>query len=264
MLMGTVLAVAIGVSGAGASHSCSEEELGWSSCGLHVPADALPLTFHVNVDSRPGGLGSGAVLRAVAAAVDEWNLHWPLSTGRPGCELLCLAGTTEATGAKRDGVNAISWAPFGACGNGHADGVAVACLWFAGSEGAAKHQITEVDIILNPERAWYQPGGARAALGDVAGLYPELADTSAYDELADGKGKYDLQSALTHELGHAVGLEDIGSGTPWPSSLMSDATQYRQTMYRWYYRGTTNKRSLEEGDIAGLWQVAMDTTRDGG
>ncbi len=264
MLMGTVLAAAIGVSGAGASHSCSEHELGWSYCGLHVRADALPLTFRVNTDSRPAGLGSRGVLRAVESAVAEWNAHWPAATGRSGCELLCVDGVTQATGAKRDGVNTISWAPFGACGDGHADGVAVACLWFEGSEGAAKHRIAEVDIILNPTRAWYQPGGARAALGDVAGLYPELADTSAYNELANGQGKYDLQSALTHELGHAVGLEDIGSETPWPGSLISDATEYRQTMYRWYYRGTTNKRSLAEGDIAGLWRVAMDTTGDGG
>ena len=264
MLVGAVLTAAIGVSSAGAGHECTEGELGWSTCGLHVRADALPLTFAVNVDSRPASLDRAVVLRAVGAAVDEWNTHWPASTGRPGCELLCVEGTTQASGAKRDGINTISWAPFGICGDGHADGVAVACIWLEGTEGAAKHRIAEVDIILNPERAWYQPGGRRAALADLAGYYPELAETTAFDQLAGGRGKYDVQSALTHELGHAIGLEDIGNESPWPSSLISDATEYRQTMYRWYYRGTTNKRSLEEGDIAGLSQVAMTTTTDGG
>ena len=39
---------------------------------------------------------------------------------------------------------------------------------------------------------------------------------------------------------------------------MADAGFYQQTMYRYYYQGTTNKRTLADGDVAGLQRIAAD------
>ena len=73
---------------------------------------------------------------------------------------------------------------------------------------------------------------------------------------------YDVQSVVTHELGHALGLEDIGSTQrPWPGTF-TDAPKHAQTMYRWYALGSTNKRTLAEGDILALTLAALESARD--
>ena len=51
----------------------------------------------------------------------------------------------------------------------------------------------------------------------------------------------DFENIATHELGHAVGLGDL-----------YDDKCSEMTMYGYASYGETNKRSLEDGDIAGI------------
>ncbi len=56
--------------------------------------------------------------------------------------------------------------------------------------------------------------------------------------------KMDLQNIATHELGHAVGLNDVYS------TACSDVT-----MYGYSTEGEISKRTLEQGDILGLQKI---------
>jgi len=166
------------------------------------------------------------------------------------CMPLCYGGATTAIAGYADGVNAIGWGDPSLCDGSHADRVAVACLWYEGTSGSARHRIKEVDIIISPQKTW------RIA-DDV--LMGELKATAPFINSATW---YDVESVMTHELGHALGLEDIGNASrAWPADI-TDAARHDQTMYRWYVPGSVNKRSLGAGDIAGLQLIAMDTAND--
>ena len=54
----------------------------------------------------------------------------------------------------------------------------------------------------------------------------------------------DLQNIATHELGHAVGMDDI----------YTDSCSH-VTMYGYSYEGDTEKRTLELPDIEGLLRM---------
>jgi Matrixin len=54
-------------------------------------------------------------------------------------------------------------------------------------------------------------------------------------------GAFDVQAVLTHELGHPVGLEHV--------------TDDAQTMYGFVATGETRKRTLADGDTAGVTEV---------
>ena len=53
--------------------------------------------------------------------------------------------------------------------------------------------------------------------------------------------KMDLQNIATHELGHSAGMGDL-------YSLSCD----QETMFGYSQEGETNKRDLNNGDIAGI------------
>jgi len=58
-----------------------------------------------------------------------------------------------------------------------------------------------------------------------------------------GASVMDIQNIATHEIGHGIGLSD----------LYNSCTQV--TMYGYSGYGETKKRSLEPGDINGLWKM---------
>jgi len=81
-------------------------------------------------------------------------------------------------------------------------------------------KIVEFDILLDTDYSW----------GDATN--PETPTVM------------DLQNIATHELGHSVGLNDIYSQS------CSEVTMYGYSDY-----GETNKRTLENPDIAGIQQL---------
>lgn len=196
---------------------------------------SLPITFVM--DASGSKVPTADFLAAARTSLATWNQAWPMGGALKD-------GGTASSGIGRDGKNTIAWGNPASCGAPGA--VAVACLWMAGSSGTAAHTIVEVDIVLNREETWRQANGLDLVAGTASGTIG----------VANG-GWLDVQSVITHELGHALGLDDIGNQTTsWPFAL-SDAGQHTQTMYRWMYRGSTHARTLDVGDLAGvlfLWQ----------
>lgn len=75
--------------------------------------------------------------------------------------------------------------------------------------------------------------------------WDQVYDDVDFDWSSTGElGKMDFESISTHELGHTVGLDDLYE--PGCS---------QETMYGYADTGETEKRSLESGDIAGVYKL---------
>jgi hypothetical protein len=267
-----ILAGVFGASGVGNAQQLAEctgpTTAYYKYCSDHVPASKLPLRLSYNPAGAPSSLidggGHDTTPRAIRAAADAWDMFWPFDGS--ACAPLCYMGTTGAPFGF-DHVSSIVWDSPSRCG-GSASDVAIACLWYAGTSGASAHRIVEVDVILNPAVSWANPapGDPEALAGDVVGLdpvdVPQLHLAVNGMELNPFYGAWnDVQSALTHEFGHAFGLEHIGAASRFPNNL-ADAPIYTETMYRWAYAGTTNKRTPEAGDVAAELRAAAASYAD--
>lgn len=120
---------------------------------------------------------------------------------------LAYAGTTTRRPGSEDGVNVIGW------GKVPEDSVGYNTIWF----NRDTKVITEFDIAFNPSEAW-----------------------SSWGE----DGHYDVQSVATHEIGHALHLDDLYGGGDRES-----------TMYGYSRRGDTGPRSLAAADLDGVRRI---------
>ena len=157
---------------------------------------------------RPARAADGITRPALQAAMSQWT-HWNSNI------VFRDTGTTTATfardgkdGSCDDGTNVVTWDTF------EPDVIGVATLCFDKSGRV----IRDADLALNAAQHWERVSGT-----------PE------------SRHSHDIQSILTHELGHWLSFEDIYSG---------DAV--RQTMFGNTEYGETNKRTLALGDVVGV------------
>ena len=150
-----------------------------------------------NSTGAPAGV-AGSAASAMSSAASAWGFASNFQFSGGGAT---GAGTGACGGGGTDGQNTIGWA------NQGGSVLAVACSWYGGGSpfGAA----AEFDMQIDPEWTW---------------------STGAPVNI-------DLQSVVTHEFGHALGLNHSGDGSA--------------VMYASYGAGST-KRSLTADDSAGM------------
>lgn len=249
-----------------AQHACDDRRL-YRWCGEYPDGAGLPLRFHVS-SAHASAAAFAELLRAVGDEIGAWNQAWqvaraavvgpaqPNACGSTG-PLMCVIGVTGAQGTSGDGINTIAFRPglAGTCGAGSGS-LAVTCLVYAGETGAASHRIVEADVFLDPTVDLRSPRVEQLAAGDQAWVYPGPMPA----ELCTPRWA-DLWSVLAHELGHAAGLEHIRSAFPGD---LTDVHPMRQTMWDTYRWCSTHQRSLADGDVLGLIEVARAVVAAGG
>ena len=107
-------------------------------------------------------------------------------------------GSTTKSGAKKDGVNAISWAKLGGTTLGVTNYVSTDTSQSQVCNGSLIYRFEEVDVRFNNAFKWQSSSGC--------------------------SGGYDLAGVATHEFGHAVGLghTNVQGATMYPSVAACD------------------------------------------
>lgn len=158
------------------------------------------------VDSgHTGGLGTAYILDNMAFDIGKWE------TASGGKDILG-GGTTDAMSSlpgTYDYANEVSFAPIDNAGT-----IAVTYIWGIFGGPTFQRQLMEWDQIYSTKYTWSATGEAN---------------------------KMDFENIATHELGHAVGMDDL-----YTSNCSS------QTMFGYADYGETDKRTLEAGDKAGI------------
>lgn len=179
--------------------------------GNDVHWDSAEIAYSIHEDV-PAQLDVDAVTAAIQSAAEAWTI--PAATGHAPLPLFKASGDTKQQGASyTDGVHSVS---FSNSWNNDPDLLAITYVWY-NSDGELIH----FDIEINADdHSW--------------STSPETATT----------GDYDLQNALAHEFGHALGLEH---------SEITDATMAPSAV-----DGETIKRDLHSDDIDGMKHLYSD------
>lgn len=109
-----------------------------------------------------------------------------------------FGGSTSASGARRDGVNAISWGKLGGTTLGVTNYVSTDTSQTQVCNGNLLARFQEVDVRFNNQFQWMKSSGC--------------------------SGGFDLAGVSTHEFGHAVGLghTNVQGATMFPSVAACD------------------------------------------
>ncbi|MGE5595556.1 MAG: matrixin family metalloprotease [Hyphomicrobiales bacterium] len=159
-------------------------------------------SWHYNPAGKPASLsGDSGAISAAAAAWGQVGVNFAFSGGST-----TTAGTGACGGSSSglDGTNTVGW------GAQSGSVLAVTCTWY--SQSGSPRPATEFDMQIDPDWSWTTGGAIQI----------------------------DLQSVVTHEFGHALGLGH---------SANSSAVMYAS------YCAGCNKRALTPDDISGALAI---------
>jgi hypothetical protein len=167
------------------------------------------IPFAYNDDGRRRARAPDGILGpALVAGMNEWSRWNSNIVFRNNGTTPASFGADGEDGSCDDGTNVVTWEKF----DRDVIGAAVICFDKSG------RVIRDADLALNATQHWERVSGT-----------------------PDSRHSHDVQSILTHELGHWLALEDLYSG--------NDA---RQTMFGNTAYGETRKRTLALGDVLGV------------
>lgn len=216
----------------------------YRACGEHWLIDRLPVVVHVNQYGVHDGVTNSDILSAANIAAVSWDTvsHVAGTGPRPrecrSSRVICTVTDGTATMSSSDGISSVMWGSLGPQGS-------IGLAYVASAAGV----ISDVDVVLNSDLRWKNDTVSPA--GEASGALGGLCPLPAFCPRV-----FDLQSILTHEFGHILGLDDLNPGdTSCFASDLEDVPDYTQTMYACYFPGSTSKRTLEAGDVAGLNRV---------
>jgi hypothetical protein len=167
----------------------------------------------------PARITTASAREAIEAAAATWQL----ALGGAGVEIGQASKSATAAPHRNDGVNMVRWALDKNDPDIEHGVLALTFVSYRASDGV----IEDTDIVLN------------------------AADFTWTTAMAGCKGEYDLESALTHELGHALGLAHA-AGHP-EATMFATGTSCEAT-----------KRDLASDDQAGLLMLYPAVGEAGG
>lgn len=193
-------AASTGKSSDGPGGECSDPS--FAPTGPTWAAEDMPIQWKMNTRSIPDGVNVWKAKIAARRAHQVWpRIQTDCNAPETNNFHFDFTGKT-AKGVKYDGTNTVD---FGSLGNG---ALALNYTWFADG------RIIEVDLRLNKsEYKWTAKPGARFA--------------------------YQIMNVVTHELGHQIGLDDLGD----PHGEL--------TMFGRIGKGEMGKITLGRGDMKG-------------
>jgi MYXO-CTERM domain-containing protein len=190
-----------------------------SQNGAHVHWESSHVELVTALSPAPSQVSTAQANAAIDAATSTWQI----ALGGADLDIGRGARTTTAAPHDNDGVNMVRWALDKSDPDIEHGVLALTFVSYRASDGV----IEDTDIVLN------------------------AADFTWSTAMTGCKSEYDLESALTHELGHALGLaHSVGH----PEATMFATGTYCET----------TKRDLASDDQAGLVMLYPASAEAGG
>jgi hypothetical protein len=191
---------------------------------IHWPTTTITVALSTSFNNPPSFVHATAAQATLAAR--RALAHWAQAAN---IQFNVTSSTNQDVGT--DGVNLITIADtpanrnfFG--GQGLRPGKANVVFDNSGN-------ITEADVVINPQATYFPPGSA--------------TESPAFFSTDGTANSYDLESTLTHEIGHLLGLEHSG--------IVGATMQPRQGVNGTYNLPNFTTRSLSTDDVAGVRSI---------
>jgi hypothetical protein len=191
-------------------------KLWYKYSGIHWATPSA--TYYINNTGQPGNF-IGAINSGFATWTAVTGSNFTFSYGGPTNEAI------SSLDGKMDGHNVVGWADLNS--EGFPNAIAVTMTWYNSLTG----EIVEVDMAFNSNATfiWHQNGA-----GDEIWDYVPTP----------GKYDVDVQNIATHEAGHYLLLGDLYNKPAGEQTMFGISAEFDLT-----------KRSLENGDIAGIEEI---------